>query len=944
MKLKNVTLAAALLAVLTGCGSSGGGSNNSAPNAEINNNQATQAQIEQQKAEVEKLKQQLYQAQNTQKQAEDKLKVTENSSKADVATAQKNLADAQAKLANIQQNLAQAEKNLAENKTNQASLQKQLSQAQQAVEQAKLAKENSEKVLNQQLKSKENDVAQAKKSLEDAKAQLSTAQENLNKLQNRLDNLPTNQKEFDKQFTQAQKALEDAKQAKLDAETNLNKQIADRNADLAKVQENLTASNNKLAQVEKELKAAQASIQQSNADKTSLETQLNTAKQNLQAAKQEQAKAQESFNQQLAGKEANLAKAQQDLTASNNKLAQAEKELKAVQASAQQSNSDKSLIETQLNQAKKDLEAAQKSKEEAEKTLKDQLVEKEQLLNTAQKEKNDAYDKLQAALEAKQKAEKALADKNALEQPLDKARTLEFALNGGLNNQDAQDFSERYKDKSKSELQEILNGWHKHIRLLNLARDQAGNFGFYDNESREKFAKEFAKENKDKTVDEAYEVLNEKLKQHNAGLEKERLEHEKQVNTLVDIAKGQGLSDSNAQNFANTFANNNQNLSQDEFKSQLQAKMTELVNQAKAVGLDENVANQFAKENVNNSGDSLEYNLNQLKVNLFTELANNSGLSQSNVYNLIHMNGNTLLSTDDFKKLIKASVFITKGTENNYLGDSEVAFIKKYLSLSDAEIEAKIQKRNELSDLLDGYYSDIINKDSNFSSEIGNFLNNNAEKSQEEQFAAIAKIFKKNYITNSDNYPKNQILNIPLTTSEHLNIHYENSGKVYNQTYSITTLMNYSKETRDEYDPTPTERFTIHNTGLQTKEDGLPTEGRATYTGKAFSLENNGDLTYNVNFSERKGSGTITGFQKYGTITLEEAPLKVRQLSKQVGIQNGNITLEKDASIGNYNHPGYQLDFYGPKAEEIGGTVSFGSNISYIDSIGFGGTRGEIQK
>ena len=943
MKLKNVTLAAALLAVLTGCGSSGGGSNNSAPNAEINNNQATQAQIEQQKAEVEKLKQQLYQAQNTQKQAEDKLKVTENSSKADVATAQKNLAGAQAKLANIQQNLAQAEKNLAENKTNQASLQKQLSQAQQAVEQAKLAKENSEKVLNQQLKSKENDVAQAKKSLEDAKAQLSTAQENLNKLQNRLDNLPTNQKEFDKQFTQAQKALEDAKQAKLDAETNLNKQIADRNADLAKVQENLTASNNKLAQAEKELKAAQASIQQSNADKTSLETQLNTAKQNLQAAKQEQAKVQESFNQQLAGKEANLAKAQQDLTASNNKLAQAEKELKAAQASIQQSNSDKSLIETQLNQAKKDLEAAQKSKEEAEKTLKDQLVEKEQLLNTAQKEKNDAYDKLQAALEAKQKAEKALADKNALEQPLDKARTLEFALNGGLNNQDAQDFSERYKDKSKSELQEILNGWHKHIRLLNLARDQAGNFGFYDNESREKFAKEFAKENKDKTVDEAYEVLNEKLKQHNAGLEKERLEHEKQVNTLVDIAKGQGLSDSNAQNFANTFANNNQNLSQDEFKSQLQAKMTELVNQAKAVGLDENVANQFAKENVNNSGDSLEYNLNQLKVNLFTELANNSGLSQSNVYNLIHMNGNTLLSTDDFKKLIKASVFITKGIENNYLGDSEVAFIKKYLSLSDAEIEAKIQKRNELSDLLDGYYSDIINKDSNFSSEIGNFLNNNAEKSQEEQFAAIAKIFKKNYITNSDNYPKNQILNIPLTTSEHLNIHYENSGKVYNQTYSIT-LMNYSKETRDEYDPTPTERFTIHNTGLQTKEDGLPTEGRATYTGKAFSLENNGDLTYNVNFSERKGSGTITGFQKYGTITLEEAPLKVRQLSKQVGIQNGNITLEKDASIGNYNHPGYQLDFYGPKAEEIGGTVSFGSNISYIDSIGFGGTRGEIQK
>ena len=933
MKLKNVTLAAALLAVLTGCGSSGGGSNNSAQNAEINNNQVTQAQIEQQKAEIEKLKQQLYQAQNTQKQAEDKLKVTENSSKADVATAQKNLADAQAKLANIQQNLAQAEKNLAENKTNQASLQKQLSQAQQAVEQAKLAKENSEKVLNQQLKSKENDVAQAKKSLEDAKAQLSTAQENLNKLQNRLDNLPTNQKEFDKQFTQAQKALEDAKQAKLDAETNLNKQIADRNADLAKVQENLTASNNKLAQAEKELKAAQASIQQSNADKTSLETQLNTAKQNLQAAKQEQAKAQESFNQQFAGKEANLAKAQQDLTASNNKLAQAEKELKAAQASAQQSNSDKSLIETQLNQAKKDLEAAQKSKEEAEKTLKDQLVEKEQLLNTAQKEKNDAYDKLQAALEAKQKAEKALADKNALEQPLDKARTLEFALNGGLNNQDAQDFSERYKDKSKSELQEILNGWHKHIRLLNLARDQAGNFGFYDNESREKFAKEFAKENKDKTIDEAYEVLNEKLKQHNAELEKERLEHEKQVNALVDIAKAQGLSDSNAQNFANTFANNNQNLSQDEFKSQLQAKMTELVNQAKAVGLDENIANQFAKENVNNSGDSLEYNLNQLKVNLFTELANNSGLSQSNVYNLIHMNGNTLLSTDDFKKLIKASVLIMKGTENDYLGDYEVAFIKKYLSLSDAEIEAKIQKRKDLNHLLNEYntYGD------------GSFLNENVDKNRDEQLLAIADKIK----GNGGKYPVNEISVTLMHVSENSSSHQETNKKIYNQPYSIVQ-MNYRKETSDGYSLRSSEYVNVDTQGVNTKEHSFPTEGKATYTGKAFNYGNDGNLIYNVDFTARKGSGKITGFEQFGAITLKEAPIQVKQLSKDVSI-SGSATTEKTVlkdTAWQTNGGLYSVNFYGPKAEEIGGGISLSGSLEHQaeTNIGFGGTRGEIQK
>lgn len=995
MKLKNVTLAAALLAVLTGCGSNGSGNNNATPNSEVYNNQATQAQLAKQRAELEQLKFQLAQAQTTQKQAEEKLNSANQASQKEVDVAQQNLATAQQNVTNIQIQI--------ENSNNaQTKLQEQLNQAQQEVENAKTAKQHAEKILEE----KQQAVSEAQTALKNAGDRVTAAKKTLETLQTNPQ--MATQADFNQKLTEAQKALNEANAAKQAVE----KQLTDQNNEIINIQKNLTASNDKLAKAmqglndaqdkivkaEQEKQALQAKLEQAaqaqstaekaynatlkgrdealnqiradleakqkelatkeqaltdakqqlataqetakqdEASKAILEEQLKAANTNLEMAKKTKANTEKAFQQQLASKEANLAKAQQDLTASNNKLAQAEKELKAAQASIQAGNASKIALENQLNEAKQNLEAAKLAKDGAEKTLKAQIAEKEQLLNTAQKEKNDAYDKLQAALDAKQKAEKALADKNALEQPLDKARTLEFALNGGLNNQDAQDFSERYKDKSKSELQEILNGWHKHIRLLNLARNQAGKFGFYDNESREKFAKEFAKENKDKTIDEAYEVLNEKLKQHNAELEKERLEHEKQVNALVDIAKAQGLSDSNAQNFANTFANNNQNLSQDEFKSQLQAKMTELVNQAKAVGLDENVANQFAKENINNSGDSLDQNLKQLKVNLFTELANNSGLSQSNVYNLIQMNGNTLLSTDDFKKLIKASVFITKGTENYSLGDNEVAFIKKYLSLSDAEIEAKIQKRNELRDLLNRYYGDIILKDSSFSSESGNFLNNNAEKSQEEQFEAIAKIFKKNYITNLDNHPKNQILNIPLEMSETSN----HSGKVYNQTYSVT-LGEYSKETRDEYNPTSYERFTIENKGLQTKEDGLPTEGRATYTGKAFNLENNGNLTYNVNFSERKGSGTITGFQKYGTITLEEAPLQVKPRSKQVGIKDGRATPEKNATTS--IHETYNLDFYGPKAEEIGGSVYFGDySGSDTNVIGFGGTRGEIQK
>lgn len=976
MKLKNVTLAAALLAVLTGCGSNGSGNNNATPNSEVHNNQATQAQLAKQRAELEQLKLQLAQAQTTQKQAEEKLNSANQASQKEVDVAQQNLATAQQNVTNIQIQI--------ENSNNaQAKLQEQLNQAQQEVENAKTAKQHAEKILEE----KQQAVSEAQTALKNAGDRVTAAKKTLETLQTNPQ--MATQADFNQKLTEAKKALNEANAAKQAVE----KQLTDRNNEIINIQKNLSASNDKLAKAtqglndaqdkivkaeqekqalqakldqatqaqstaekaynatlkgrdealnqiradleakqkelatkeqaltdaKQQLATAQETAKQDEASKAILEEQLKEANTNLEMAKKTKANTEKAFQQQLASKDNELVKARENLTASNNKLAQAEKELTAAQASIQAGNASKIALENQLNEAKQNLEAAKQAKDGAEQTLKAQIAEKEQLLNTAQKEKNDAYDKLQAALE----------------QPLDKARTLEFALNGGLNDQDAQDFSERYKDKSKSELQEILNGWYKYIRLLDLARDQAGKFGFYDNESREKFAHKFAKENKDKTVKEAYEVLKEKLKQHNAELEKERLEHEKQVNALVDIAKGQGLSDSDAANFANR----NQNLSPDEFKSQLQAKMTELVNQAKAVGLDENVANQFAKENVNNSGDSLDQNLKQLKVNLFTELANNSGLSQSNVYNLIHMNGNTLLSTDDFKKLIKASVFITKGTENYSLGDNEVAFIKKYLSLSDAEIEAKIQKRNELRDLLNRYYGDIILKDSSFHSERENFLNNNAEKSQEEQFAAIAKIFKKNDITNLDNHPKNQILNIPLEMNETSN----HSGKVYNQTYSVT-LGEYSKYTSDEYNPTSDERFTIKNKGLQTKEDGLPTEGRATYTGKAFNLENNGDLTYNVNFSERKGSGSITGFQKYGTITLEEAPLQVKPRSKQVGIKNGRATPEKNVTT-SITHETYNLDFYGPKAEEIGGSVYFGDySGSDTNVIGFGGTRGEIQK
>ena len=484
------------------------------------------------------------------------------------------------------------------------------------------------------------------------------------------------------------------------------------------------------------------------------------------------------------------------------------------------------MIETHLNQAKKDLEAAQKSKEKAEKTLKDQLAEKEQLLNTVQKEKNDAYDKLQAALDAKQKAEKALADKNALEQPLDKARTLEFALNGGLNNQDAQDFSERYKDKSKSELQEILNGWHKHIRLLNLARDQAGNFGFYDNESRETFAKEFAKENKDKTVDEAYEVLNEKLKQHNAGLEKERLEHEKQVNALVDIAKEQGLSEDDARYLASS----NSNLTYEDF-SKLLEKRSELVDLAKQLGLSEQ--------------DIRYHNFNQ--------------------------------------------------------------------SLEESKLQVEKQA-----------------------------------------------IDKAKRVFGLEKIPEGEISETAPNESVAYNTKYINSDYIYNQKYSVV-VMSHSKQIGENHISEYTLSQGNRATGLQTLNNAIPSEGSARYVGKAFNADNKGSLQYDVDFSNRTGQGEIIGINEIGTVQLNKGNFQVGTVSNTVKIQS-SAQLAEQPDIKGY----YTVDFFGKNAEEVAGVATLqkttqGNNgVNYIADykypeniktnygsnfqIGFGGTRGEIQK
>ncbi|SDB82284.1 Slam-dependent surface lipoprotein [Acinetobacter boissieri] len=158
----------------------------------------------------------------------------------------------------------------------------------------------------------------------------------------------------------------------------------------------------------------------------------------------------------------------------------------------------------------------------------------------------------------------------------------------------------------------------------------------------------------------------------------------------------------------------------------------------------------------------------------------------------------------------------------------------------------------------------------------------------------------------------------------------------YQQSYSVV-LGNYTGDLNHETNrKVPLGRTgEISIIGMKTHSNALPTLGSATYDGKAFqdlpekvggawtSKINEGHLSYNVNFTERTGSGSITGLGD--AITLEKGSISGTDISSTV----------KQADLaGNYS-----LGFYGKNAEEVAGKVVFTNN----DSIGFGGTRGDVK-
>lgn len=160
----------------------------------------------------------------------------------------------------------------------------------------------------------------------------------------------------------------------------------------------------------------------------------------------------------------------------------------------------------------------------------------------------------------------------------------------------------------------------------------------------------------------------------------------------------------------------------------------------------------------------------------------------------------------------------------------------------------------------------------------------------------------------------------------------ERAYRIYNQKYSTVTAymgQNAFAANGQKMGGNMGEVFKFdQDNGLVGNSDGTLAAIKAktapvTYTGKAFDAAgSNGTLNYTINF----GSATVTGAGKIeglsvGAVALEQAALK-----------DANIT---GKATGGYTGT-YNLNVYGPNAEEVAGTIK--NEAGTKSFAGFGGT------
>lgn len=218
-----------------------------------------------------------------------------------------------------------------------------------------------------------------------------------------------------------------------------------------------------------------------------------------------------------------------------------------------------------------------------------------------------------------------------------------------------------------------------------------------------------------------------------------------------------------------------------------------------------------------------------------------------------------------------------------------------------------------------------------------------------------------------DLFPKYKLVREVWNESyESENDKYREEGfwRVYNQDYSAVVaetqtlhLLNDKRQLEDPY-----RQFGVEDiVGLRTSAKELPTKGNITYKGVAFDFDQQGSLIYHVDFANKQGFGEITGLEKFGKITLEsggignliQSSLDAKDIfdEPEIGItstakseKNDEFTATEGFQVTRVVK-GYDLQFFGPNAVEIGGVVKTEENIHSnprkdLDApIGFAGTK-----
>lgn len=542
------------------------------------------------------------------------------------------------------------------------------------------------------------------------------------------------------------------------------------------------------------------------------------------------------------------------------------------QTQVQQQKAEVEALKKQLAQAQANQKQAEDKLKAAEQTQNKDLTEAKKNLASAQENLTQAQSALKQAesqSSANQKAKDALQKQlNQAEQSLSKAQQEKLLAEKELNNKLAQD-----KTMTRAEV-----------------LDFALHSGLYAGDSEE-FANNFQNKPKSYVIDQlldthkriaikrlarsyglpeadvrifAKENQSKTLDESTKILESKREEiaqkREALSKEIFELAKAKGLEEFEAYNFAyhRQHADKEEALKElNQYvteKAERETKINELINLAKEKGLEEYEAQNFANENIDNDREQARKKLDQA-VNR--------------------------------KKIVNELIQLAK---------------EKGLEEWDAQSFANNNAENDQKTAVKNLEQFIIDRATEKADEIKRRIGEN-----------IPQGFTAKYDDKAKPIYDNKAQEIGRT---------KNYKDIYNQKYSIIAAR-YESYEEFQYPESARKDYTLTIQAIDGRFGGfktevLPTRGNATYKGKAFTVEREGDLTYSVDFDKREGKGEITGLKDLGTLHLNKGDVVRPFNDKNWGWGvNSSMTAEewKDQNMKGQ----YQLFFYGPNAEEIAG-------------------------